>query len=162
MAAWLGACQNEVQGRVERLVADMRPHQIEQDSLQCSSCGSHAPNATSFMSAYIVFSIEKLYEQTVAKGATTRHEQIFIEQFGKWWSNLFASCVKRRKFTRQLHKYVRSGVRPTASRCKPVSIDDFKLFDIRSWTHGRARHAHCLQDVKRKLLSLANKNKPKK
>ncbi|KAH6585817.1 hypothetical protein BASA50_000978 [Batrachochytrium salamandrivorans] len=165
--------QNEVQGRVERLVADIGRIKSNKTLSSVSRVEVMRRNATSVMRP-ILFSIEKLYEQTVAKGATTRHEQIFIEQFGEVVEQSLCELRETAKYEEpqilldsfrqihsQLHKYVRrsqtlrlADVSPYLSTISNSLISVPGLMD----EHGMLTVAGCEEE----LLILPTKTKPKK
>ncbi|KAH9269441.1 hypothetical protein BASA83_008524 [Batrachochytrium salamandrivorans] len=165
--------QNEVQGRVERLVADIGRIKSNKTLSSVSRVEVMRRNATSVMRP-ILFSIEKLYEQTVAKGATTRHEQIFIEQFGEVVEQSLCELRETAKYEEpqilldsfrqihsQLHKYVRrsqtlrlADVSPYLSTISNSLISVPGLMD----EHGMLTVAGCEEE----LLILPTKTSPKK
>ncbi|KAI8926183.1 hypothetical protein BC831DRAFT_426088, partial [Entophlyctis helioformis] len=73
--------QNEVQGRVERLMADIGRIKSNRTLTEPARVEVMRRNAVNVMRP-ILFTMEKLYAKTVARGATTRHEQRLLEAFG--------------------------------------------------------------------------------
>ncbi|KAL5032700.1 hypothetical protein RTP6_000768 [Batrachochytrium dendrobatidis] len=165
--------QSEVQGRVERLIIDIRRINSNKSLSNISRMEVMKRNATSVMKP-ILFAMDKLNEQTVANGATTRHEQRFIEHFGEIIENSLKVLRETAKFEdpkillnsfkeihTQLIKYVRKNqsiqladVSPYLAGISGSLISIPGLMD----ENGALTIAGCEHD----LLIIPTKTKPKK
>ncbi|KAL2920081.1 hypothetical protein HK105_200147 [Polyrhizophydium stewartii] len=165
--------QTEIQGRVERLVADFQRIRSNKTLTSEARIQVMQRNAVSVMRP-ILFTMEKLYDKTIAKGIATRHEQTFVETFGGVVDRAFNELRETAKFDDpqsiwehfknihyQLSKYVQRNrtlnlgdVSPYLSSINGSRISVPGLVD----SSGALTVSSCLPE----LLILPTKTKPKK